>query len=191
MPFPPPTFDMASKDNTLKLAMQAYMKKAFADESFDFYFSKENNQVLYHKYVKQGAPNQVNLPSSARIPLDKLAQAGQWDKMAAPMKKARTVIAGMVKNDVLGRFAQSPEYIRWAVVKFKKSSDEGVKATNLLAKELSSSKNLATLKALMQVVEGGRTPADRKKAYVAIQGLVKQKDKVPTIFKSAGLEVPR
>jgi hypothetical protein len=191
MPFPAPTLEAAAKDNTLKLLMQAYMKKAFADESFDFYFSKANNQVLYHKYVKQGAPDQVNLPSSARIPLDKLAQAGQWGNMDAPMKKAREAIAAMVRNDVLSRFVESPEYIRWAVVKYKKSSDDGVKATNLLAKELTSSKNLATLKALMQVVEGGRTPADRKKAYVAIQGLVKKKEKVPTIFKSAGLVVPR
>jgi len=191
MPLPAPTFELATQDSALKLVMQDYLRKAFASESFDFYFSKESNQIIYNKYVKNAAEHQVNIPSSERVPLDKLAQAAKWDQMAALLKTARASIAKLTKDDVLKRFALTPEYKRWAVAKYKTSSDDGVQATGLLAKELKSTKDLATLKALMLVVEGGRTPTDRKQAYAAIENLVKTKAKVPVIFKTADLVVPK
>jgi len=191
MPLPAPTFELATQDSALKLVMQDYLRKAFASESFDFYFSKESNQIIYNKYVKNAAEHQVNIPSSDRVPLDKLAQAAKWDQMAALLKTARASIAKLTKDDVLKRFALTPEYKRWAVAKYKTSSDDGVQATGLLAKELKSAKDLATLKALMLVVEGGRTPTDRKQAYAAIENLVKTKAKVPVIFKTAYLVVPK
>jgi len=191
MPLPAPTFELAAQDSALKLVMQDYLRKAFASESFDFYFSKESNQIIYNKYVKNAAEHQVNIPSSERVPLDKLAQAAKWDQMAALLKTARASIAKLTKDDVLKRFALTPEYKRWAVAKYKTSSDDGVQATGLLAKELKSAKDLATLKALMLVVEGGRTPTDRKQAYAAIENLVKTKAKVPVIFKTADLVVPK
>jgi hypothetical protein len=191
MPLPDATFELAAQDSALKLLMQDYLKKAFASESFDFYFSKESNQIIYNKYVKQEAEHEVNIPSGDRIPLDKLALAAKWDQMAAPLKKARATIAELTRKDVLRRFAVTPEYKRWAAAKYKTSSEDGVKATGLLAKELKSAKDLATLKALMLMVEGGRTPADRKQAYVAIENLVKAKAKVPVIFKATDLVVPK
>jgi hypothetical protein len=190
MPFPVPTFVMAAKDNQLKLLMREYMKKSLTLESFDFYFSREPNQTLYTQYIRQGAPDQVNLPAHVREPLDELARAGQWEKMAGPMTSARTSIAAMCENDVLTRFALTPEYKRWAVAKFKKPSDAGAKAVNALKKELKTSKDAAKLLPLMLALEGGRTPADRKAAHDALVALAKTPEKAAAAFKAAGFKPP-
>jgi len=190
MPLPSPRFEDAKNDSTLKLLMGAYLNKNHNAENFAFYFSTEGDQALYNKYVRAGAPEQVNLPTSVRKPLDDLAARGEWAKMTAPMAAARKSIGSMAAADVLTRFAATDEYKRWYVAKNKKLTDEGAKALKLVTSFLKSSGSAAQLKALMLVVEGGRTPADRKAAYTAIQGLVKDPKTVAGSFRVAKLDIP-
>jgi|GEM_PF-3009437 len=191
MPLPSPSFDLANKNAELQVLMRPYMLKALTGENFDFYFSKEGPEALYNKYIKDGGEAQINIASVTKLALDEIAKVGQWERMRKHLQSARDEIAGLVKDDVLKRFEGTADYRRWAVAKFKQSSDAGAKAITLLTKELKSSKDLATLKALMLVVEGGRSLNDRKEAYSAIKPLVKSSLKVPVIFKTAGLAVPK
>jgi hypothetical protein len=190
MPLPSPRFEDAKKDTQLKLLMHKYLNDNHNAENFAFYFSTEGDQVVYNKYVRAGAPEQVNLPTSVRKPLDEKAAAGEWSNMVAPMAAARKSIASMTAADVLTRFAQTDEYRRWYVAKNKKLTDEGNKALKLLTSFLKSLGSAAQLKALMLVVEGGRTPADRKAAYTAIQALVKDPKTVAGSFRVAKLDIP-
>ena len=73
MPLPSPRFEDAKKDTQLKLLMGKYLNDNHNAENFAFYFSTEGEQALYNKYVRAGAPEQVNLPTSVRKPLDELA----------------------------------------------------------------------------------------------------------------------
>lgn len=191
MPIPSAKLEDARTDNALLLLIRAYMQRSQTMESFEFYYSKESNEAQYNRYIREGAPDQVNIDAATRRPLDELATAGQYDRMGPGLKKAKDAVAEMVNNDVLERFSGTPEYKRWWVAKNKKNTDAGLKAVTELTKILKDSKQAATLRQLMLVVEGGRTPADRKQAYTAIVGLVKTPAKVPTIFKAASVEVPR
>jgi hypothetical protein len=190
MPIPQPRLEDAKLDPALRTLMREYMNKNFNRENFEFYFTTEGNEVVYNKYVKLGAPEQVNVPAKLLAPLDTLAASGQWDKMAAPMAAARHSIAGMAFDDVLVRFAQTDEYKRWYVAKHKKPTDEGARALKTLTGFLKSSKNAAQLKALMLVVEGGRTLADRKAAFKAIQALVKDPKTVAGTFRITKVDIP-
>ena len=60
-----------------------------------------------------------------------------------------------------------------------------------LGKALKGYKVASKLTPLRVVVEGGRTPADCKESYDAIAKLMKDKTKLPAIFKTAGLTVPK
>jgi hypothetical protein len=191
MTMPDLIFEEARKDAQLRGLLQVFMKRSGLDETFDFVYSSEKNQALYTKYIKDGAPMQVNIDETQRAPLDALAKAGEWDKMDAGMKTARNFLIKTLQDDVKLKFGRSDEYKRWLVQKTKKPTAGGVKAVAALQKLLKSSKDASRLTPLMVVVEGGRSLGDRKEAYEAIGGLLKDKTKLPVVFKANGLTVPK
>ena len=191
MSIPPARIEEAAHNPQLQVLVRDYMKKSLTLENFEFYFSTESNEVQYRKYIADAAPDQVNLSSSDRGPLDHLAQAGRYAEMGPCLHEAKQAIAAMVDRDVLARFSTTPEYKRWWVAKNKHNTDGGLKALTQLKPILKDAKSEAQLKSLMLIVEGGRTPTDRKAAYQAIVKLVKTASKVPTIFKANAIEVPK
>ena len=125
--------------------------------------------------------------------MDKLAMAGSYasEEFTKMLRESKENVRKLSNEDVLKRFSKTPEYRRWWVAKNKRNSDEGAKVVTLLTKDLKDVKTTATLKALMLVIEGGRTPADRKAAYTALQKLLKTPAKLPVVFKGNELEVPK
>jgi len=172
------------------MLVQAYMKKDSSWESFAFYFSTENNQTKYLKYIEPGAPQEVNLHRTTRKNLVTLAKSQNWDGMTAGLKVAKEEVAATINRDILARFRHTPEYSRWWVVKNKKLTDKGLKAFNLLKRDLGFRQSEATLKALLLVVEGGRTPADRRAAFLKIKKMMRLTVNAAVHFRTAGLPMP-
>src|SRR5260370_35059077 len=69
--------------------LHEHIKKEFSEENFLFVYDKSNNQVLYEKYIKEGAPREVNISSAQRKPLIQLAAAKKGSAMTAPLQGAR------------------------------------------------------------------------------------------------------
>ena len=190
MPVTMPTLAMVASDSQLRMLLLAFMKKDNSDEQFDFYFSTDSNEIKFNKFIRCGAPREINLDYRVKNQLRNLARTGQWSAMDAPLKQAKDQIAASITNYVLGPFRYTPEYNRWHVAKHRELTDEGVITFNLLKLDLSKAENEATLKALMFVVESGRTPADRKAAFKKIDKLLKFRAKAVNYFRTAGLAVP-
>jgi hypothetical protein len=192
MTMPDQIFEEARKDAQLRALLKTFMEKAGQDETFEFIFTSEaNNQTLYNRFIRSGAPMEVNIDGAQKDPLDDLARAGRWDQMGAGLKAARKFLIGTFESEVRLKFARSDEYRRYVVQKTKKPTAEGVKAVTALTKLLKSSKDATKLTPLMVVVQGGRTPGDRKEAYEALGKLLKDKSKLPAVFKAAGVTVPK
>jgi len=191
MPLPTPTMSMITSDSQLRNLLYSYLKQTFAEENFEFYFSTEGNRVKYQKYIRTGAPKEINITYDTRARLQQLAENGQWAQMNALMKVAKAEIGRLMSDDSLPKLQKTDEYSRWWVAKNKKLTDKGTKAFDLLKKNLGIGKKEADLKALMLIVEGGRTAADRKAAYEKVNKMLKLLVKAETLFRRAGLPVPK
>jgi hypothetical protein len=192
MTMPELIFDEAKKDAQLRALLKTFMEKSGLDETFEFlYTSESSNETLYNRFIKSGAPMEVNIDGAQKNPLDDLARAGQWDRMDDGIKAARKFLIKTLQDDVKLKFGRSDEYRRWVVQKTKKPTAEGVAAVKALTKLLKSSKDSTKLTPLMVVVQGGRTLADRKEAYTAIGDLLKDKSKLPTVFTAAKVTIPK
>jgi len=184
-----PTLATIVADSQLRMLFQQYMKAEHSDEQFDFYFLTEGNQVKFNKYIRPGAPREVNIDSRTRQMLRNLAAQGRWNDMTAPLKDAKQQVGGGML-DMINTFSTTPAYVRWHVAKYKTLTDKGQKAFNLLKRNLGVGKKEADLKALMLIVEGGRTPTDRKTAFKQVNKMMKLLVKAETHFRAAGLPVP-
>lgn len=192
MTMPDLIFDEAKKDAQLRALLKTFMEKSGLDETFEFlYTSESNNQTLYNRFIKSGAPMEVNIDGAQKDPLDDLARAGQWDRMDDGIKASRKFLIKTLQDDVKLKFGRSDEYRRWVVQKTKKPTAEGAAAVKALTKLLKSSKDSTKLTPLMVVVQGGRTLNDRKEAYTAIGDLLKDKSKLPAVFTAAKVTIPK
>ena len=192
MTMPDRILEEARKDAQLRALLKTFMERGGQDDLFEFMYTKEtNNQVLYNRFIKSSAPMEINIDQEQKRPLDDLARAGNWDDMDAGMKAARKFLEKTLQDDLKLKFRKSDEYERWLVQKTKKPTADGVKAVTALSKLLKTSKDASKLTGLMVVVQGGRTLNDRKEAYAAIGALLKDKNKLPVVFKANGLTVPK
>lgn len=192
MTMPDMIFEEARKDAQLRALLKTFMERSGLDETFEFiYTSEKNNQTLYTRFIKSGAPMEVNIDGAQKDPLDDMAEAGQWDRMDDGMQAARKFLIKTLQDDLKLKFGRSDEYRRWLVQKTKKPTAEGLAAVKTLTRLLKSSKDAPKLTPLMVVVQGGRTPADRKEAYTEIGKLLKDKTKLPTAFTAAKLTIPK
>ena len=98
------------KNPNLNALLMQYMQATHTDENWSFYFDKGNNEARYLKFIKVGAPKQVNIDSSLRGKMDALAAKRDWPNMTALMTQAREVIEDLVDKDVMPRFDASPAY---------------------------------------------------------------------------------
>jgi hypothetical protein len=192
MTMPDMIFEEARKDAQLRALLKTFMERSGLDDLFEFlYTSDDNNQNLYNRFIRSGAPMEVNIDGAQKDPLDKLAGAGQWDQMDDGIKAARKFLIKTLQDDVKLKFGRSDEYRRWLVQKTKKPTPEGVLAVKTLTKLLKSSKDAAKLTPLMVMVQGGRAASDRKEAYEAMGALLKDKSKLPAAFTSAKITIPK
>jgi hypothetical protein len=192
MTMPDLIFDEAKKDAQLRALLKTFMERSGLDETFEFlYTSETNNQTLYNRFIKSGAPMEVNIDGAQKDPLDDLAKAGQWDRMDDGMKAARKFLIRTLQDDLKLKFGRSDEYRRWLVQKTKKPTAEGLAAIKTITKLLKSSKDATKLTGLMVVVQGGRTSGDRKEAYEEIGKLMKDKSKLAAAFTAAKVTVPK
>ena len=189
MSFPKPTLAQFAADPQLRGLLRAFAEKEYTSENVDFYFSTESNEAQYNKYISPGALQMVNLAHAEFTALTGMARRGQWNLMTPVLREAKASIGRLMTDNVVSRFAKSAAYSRWYVMKHKTLTEKGVKAFALLKKDLGIGKKEADLKALMLVVEGGRTPSDRKAAFEKINKLMKLNVKAATHFRTAGLAV--
>ena len=153
MAIDPPSIT-AIKNAFLLAEVKAFAKSQYNDENLEFLFSKENNQVLYTKFISEDGPRQVNLPGRMRVPLDELAKKKQWSAMSAGLKVARVEITKLANGQTMTDFAKT-DYGQRVLAAWKMGLD-GAKAKQAVS--------------LIALYEKPRTPED---GWQAFQLLVK------------------
>ncbi len=153
--------------------LHEHIKKEFSEENFLFVYDKSNNQVLYEKYIKVGAPREVNISGAQRSALIALAAAKKWTAMSAPMLVARKEVIKLINSDSLPRFL---------------ASDDGKLASFMLAVGADGPK-ATNLAGLLKVYERPRTPEDKQAAYAAMLKLANMSLLNPAL-RALGLEPP-
>src|SRR5262245_6701437 len=104
---PPTVLIERVKHQTFLRAFMTYLKSEQAEENLLFLLDKGNNEVLFNKYIKKDAPDEINIPDKIRAPLIALAGQQKWSSMAAGLKEARRVIAANTNDGGLKRFLAS------------------------------------------------------------------------------------
>jgi hypothetical protein len=152
---------------------RAYLKSEHAEENLLFLQDKSSHELLYNRYLKPDAPEEINLPDKVRAPLTALAAQKRWSAMAAGIKEARRIIAANTNDGGLKRFMDSPAG-RWP--------------TFLLAVGVDGSK-AQTMEALLKVYKTGRTPQDKQEAYAAMLKMTNKALLNPAL-RELGVEPP-
>lgn len=132
--------------------LHVHIVKEHSEENFLFVYDKSNNQVLYEKYIKEGAPREVNISGAQRSALIALAATKKWSAMNAPMQVARKEIIKLINSDSLPRFL---------------ATDDGKLASFMVAVGADGPK-ATNLAGLLKVYERPRTPEDKQAAYAAM-----------------------
>ncbi len=161
------------KHQIFLLEFRKFLKSEYAEENLLFLQDKGNGEVLYNKYIKPGAPQEVNLPDKIKTPLAALAAQKKWSAMAPVLKEARKIIAANTNDGGLKRFMDSPAG-KWPVFLLTTGVD-GSKA--------------ATMEALLKVFKNGRTPQDKQDAYGAMLKMTNKALLNPAL-RELGLEPP-
>jgi hypothetical protein len=159
-----------------KLFLEAFRKFLLAERAevnLLFLFDKSNNEVRYHKFIRDGAPQAISLPDSIRQPLAALAAQKKWGAMGPCLREARKVIAALTNDDSLPRFL---------------ASTAGRLPGFLLATGVDGAK-ARTMEALLRVFQAGRTPQDQREAYAAMLKLTNKALLNPAL-RELGLEPP-
>ena len=125
------------KNAALNAKLQQFMVASHTDENWSFFWDKGNNEARYLKFIKPGAPKEVNIDSALRGRLNDLATQKKWGDMTADMQKAREAVEDLVDMDVMPRFEVSPVYKsfvaqRAAETKLKAQLDKVKKAVKIL-----------------------------------------------------------
>ena len=99
---------------------QPFLKKFMAEQNasrnFNFYFDTSGNRDVYRKYIVDGAPQQVPVPSDVKAKLDGLAHTRSWTAMAPALNHARAANQEIINTQFLPRFEQSPYYDQFKAV---------------------------------------------------------------------------
>src|SRR5262249_11913919 len=90
--------------------LRSYSKVvALTVENVDFYFSKLSNEQQYKQFIKEGAPQQVNISAELRKKMDVLAASSsplKYRSMTPHITAARAEIKALLARNTLapGRF---------------------------------------------------------------------------------------
>ena len=170
---PPRILIETCKHQLFLQAFRKFMQAEHAEENLLFLFDKNGNEAVYSKYIKDGAPEQVNLPAKIVTPLKTLASQKKWSAMGPGLKEARKIIAANTNDGGLKRFLDSPA---------------GQWPTFLLATGVDGSK-AKTMEALLKVFRAPRTPQDKQEAYEAMLKMTNKALLNPAL-RELGLEPP-
>lgn len=178
------TIQDAVKEARLRTVVHKYLVANGQEESYLFLYDRTDNRKAYDRYIKEGAPKQVNIPYAIRKELDKQATAGAWSAMDANMAKARKSITEMLNADVMTRFAVSDEYKGYQL------SQDATPAGKLAAALKLKSPKAEQAAGLLKVYHDARTPVDKFQAYEALAKLAGGEAKLNIAFKAAGVAAP-
>jgi hypothetical protein len=154
-------------------AFRKFLQAERAEVNLLFLFDKSNNEIRYHKFIRDGAPQGISLPDSIKKPLAALAAQKKWSAMGPGLREARKVIAAHTNDGSLPRFLASPA---------------GRLPGFLLATGVDGAK-ARTMEALLRVFQTGRTPHDQQEAYAAMLKLTNKALLNPAL-RQLGLEPP-
>ncbi|MBL4806383.1 MAG: hypothetical protein JKY31_03745 [Rhodobacteraceae bacterium] len=91
------------KDRTMRSAYLQYAAGNYTDESIKFLMvASKKTDAVYQEFIKDGAPQQINIPGKVRIPFDKAFAAGNI--ATAPWKGAVSEIIRMLQNEEMKKF---------------------------------------------------------------------------------------
>ena len=184
------TLETLSKSGHLGALLLTYMRKDHSERSYEFYFSHEGNEDKFKKYIKTGAPKEVNIPGKVRKALEAQAERGEWSQMNANLARAKEWVGGAISS-ILIPFSDTEGYTRWWVTKNEKLTPKGDKALALLTRNIGFFKDADKLKPLMLIIEGDSTPSARKAAFDKLNKMLRLNIKAASIFRTAGLPVPK
>jgi hypothetical protein len=178
----PLKFQEAIKDVRLRSLLHKYLVENKQEESYAFLAEKTDNRTLYTKYIGDQAERQINIPDHIRTPLDRQAEAGEWDAMN--MSAARVAIVKMLDDDVMRRFTDSEEYQGYL------RSQDTSPASKLAAALKLKGEKATRLAGLLKVYNDARTPTDKFLAYEAMAKLAGNEAKLRPALEANDQPVP-
>lgn len=165
------------KNATLFGMLLKFSIKEKTDENILFYFDKGNMAAIYPKYIKSGAPKEINIASPLQTALTEAFNAKDEAAFKAAQEKARAAIAKL-SEQIIDRFKASTEY-KFMVARTgaEKNAAKAMKVLGISAK----GKDLL-LDGIAYLAIGKKTDASKKFADLAKQE--KLKDNAEAIMKS-------
>jgi hypothetical protein len=170
--------DIKTTDPALVAAYQKFTTRVHMAESFSFWFDKGNNEAKYEKYIKKGAPKEVNLAHTLVEKFDALAAKKDYNAMNPLFVEARGEVKGML-DPRMPEFLNSPEYDAYVLVK---KAGNIKKALTLLG--VTGPNAVAMEKLLKEYAVG--TPAE-KLAVKAKMAKIAKAEQITLALKNAGL----
>jgi hypothetical protein len=170
------------RDPELRILAQKYLTDNEQGESYSFLADQASNEQLYKQYVRAGSPQQVNISTALRVPMDAQARLSQWGAMDVNMEAARVEIRNLINANGMKLFAASEEYLDYLA-----SQDETAGGRVATALKLKPA-NVAPMKALLKVYLNARTPLDKYAAYEALIKLAGNEIKLAAALKKGGLK---
>ncbi|GEM_PF-1741178 len=101
--------DDLKKNATLFGMLLKFSIKEQTDENILFYFDKGNMAGIYPKYIKSGAPKEINIAAPLRTELTAAFTAKDEAAFKVAQEKARVAIAKL-SEQIIDRFKASNEY---------------------------------------------------------------------------------
>lgn len=100
-------FDVCLNTPALQKVLMDWLTTEHSEENLKFILAVKPNpkavaaRKIYLQYIKQGAPDQINLPNGTRVYYDKLDAAGSWT--SPDWKKAVEDIKALIRRDSIKR----------------------------------------------------------------------------------------
>ena len=166
----------ALADPKLRPALLAWAKRTYVDDQVEFLLdvnAKKKPDDLYKAYIRQGAPNLINLQDNELKPWRQLAAKGKTAKPAdvnaavAKVFKAQLLFMTPIFEGGTNAFLTSPEY-----QEHLSKTTGGTPAARAVASLKLSASNATKIAGLLEVYLHGRTISDVWQAYVGMQKIV-------------------
>ncbi len=89
------------KDKTFLVLYMAMAKKRYVSENINFILAaKKKNAAVYEEFIKENAPQQINIDHALRVQFDKAMEAGTIGN--APWNKAVSACVALINNNDMG-----------------------------------------------------------------------------------------
>lgn len=175
------------KDAKLGGALMRYMKGKHCEENFLFYFAKGDPMALYDRFIKSGAPMEVNLDSKLTKAAAQIASAGDAKMMQKVIDQGKKKADAMIRSDTMPGFLKSKEFKEYAEPIMRADAEKSVQSNvNKACKVLGISDKKLLSDAMVEMKLGNKKTAEKLLADLAKKEKIKDKakDMIKTLEKA-------